>query len=112
VRVLDEALRLREQEYRGQRKADRKSVLGATKCRRVRVWDRPVSREGCGRRKQPIACQCEVSRLVALERLYRFRDEYKVAREEWAEGKSDVAFPSGTWWVVKFAGVQTREGPL
>lgn len=111
VRAFDEALRLREQQIRGERRAARKSVLGSDRCRRMRVWDRPRSPERYGRRKRPIACQCEVSRTAALARLRRFRDEYRAAREVWSEGRSDVAFPPGTWWVVQFAGAAIREGP-
>jgi len=40
--------------------------------------------------------------------LREFRKAYREAMKRWLEGERDVAFPYGTWWMVKVHGAAVQ----
>jgi REP element-mobilizing transposase RayT len=55
-----------------------------------------------------VAAKSKWQRIEALVRLKEFRAAYRAARERWLAGM-DVVFPTGTWWLRRFAAVPCEE---
>jgi putative transposase len=79
--------------------------LGRAGARKTVASDRPHKpRERFGR--SPTFSALTRSRwLAAVKKLRAFRTAYRAAYEAWREGRRDVQFPLGTWWMVERVGV-------
>ena len=111
VARFDRALRDAEHAAKQRRRTEGKSVVGVKALRNVRHTQMPRSREKWFKTKGHIACKCEESRKAAIAARNAFLNDYREAREEWAEDVSGVVFPHGTWWVCRFAGAPARGAP-
>ncbi|MFT6398026.1 MAG: hypothetical protein ACJAYU_002781 [Bradymonadia bacterium] len=111
VAAFSEALKEREWQYRRERRAQGKGLIGAAACRLVTPAERATSDEKHGRQKFSVACKDDACRVAAIARTRAFREAYFVALEEWREDVSGVVFPHGTWWVRRFAGAAVRAAP-
>jgi len=77
--------------------------LGSRAVRKTHVTARPSRRkERSGRNPTFSALSGQMWRR-AVKRLREFRAAYRRAYEAWRTGEPDVAFPAGTWWVVRCA---------
>jgi hypothetical protein len=70
---------------------------------------------GCPSRMEPrrnlrpqVASRSKWPRIEALQRNRAFIEDYAQARDTWRDGNS-VAFPSGTYWLRRFANVTVAE---
>jgi putative transposase len=55
-----------------------------------------------------VACKNKWARIEALQRNHAFIDEYRLARADHLAGR-EAAFPLGTWWLCRFAGLKCAE---
>jgi len=85
-------------------------VVGAARCKRVSPYKRATSWEPL-RSRNPVL-KAGQGMLKALQKgiaaLREFRKAYRKAMKRWLEGDRDVAFPHGTWWMVKVHGVAVQ----
>lgn len=102
---LASRLREREARHRAQRKADGVAVVGAKRLGQVAAGRRSSSWEAWFTLKPVIAAKLKSQRVAAIRVLRAFRDAYRAAWEAWRAGDRDRAFPSGTWWMARYAGV-------
>lgn len=86
----------------GQRVSGRRAVLSQS-------WnDRPKSIEPRRDLRPRVAGRNKWARIEALMRNHAFVAEYTLAREAWRSGVT-VTFPSGTYWLRRFAQVSVAE---
>ncbi len=113
-RKLTETIQHRSAEMEAvyQREAARRGrkFLGAKRCRQVRPFDRPRSREPRRGLNPRVAGALESTRIAAIRRLKSFWSLYEEARRRWRDGARNVLFPHGTYGLRVFAKVQCR-GP-
>ncbi|MFT4703937.1 MAG: putative transposase [Bradymonadia bacterium] len=95
----------RNEAYHRRRRRDAgRAVLGLKRLRQMRVGDVPKSRERWFQLRPAIAAKNKQIRMAAIQALKAFRDGYRAALQRWRSGELDAEFPSGTWWMVRFAG--------
>lgn len=104
VAMLEADLRERERVLREERKAEGRTVLGPDRCRQARLGDQSKSKEQWFRLRPVIAAKVKSERCAAIKALCSFRARYREALAQWREGRRDVLFPPGTWWMCHFAG--------
>jgi 1-acyl-sn-glycerol-3-phosphate acyltransferase len=71
---------------------------------RQRPTDRPDSQEPRREISPRVAAKNKWRRIEALLRNKAFQLAYAKARDAFKRGVTDVMFPEGTYWLVKFAG--------
>ena len=83
--------------------------LGRAGLRKTVVSDRPLKpKERFGR--NPTFSALTRSRwLAAVKKLRAFRAAYREAYKAWRDGRWNVEFPLGTWWMVERVGVLVAE---
>ncbi|MGB8331734.1 MAG: transposase [Polyangiales bacterium] len=102
--ALGALVRLRLTQARAELRRQGRSCLGRARVRKTAVSDQPATK------KQRFGLNPTFSALTrdawrsAVQRLRAFRLAYRVAYEAWRTGDRTVAFPAGTWWVVRYAG--------
>ncbi|MFT4706171.1 MAG: putative transposase [Bradymonadia bacterium] len=101
---LASRLGAQEAQQRRSRRAAGRGVLGLKRLRQLRVGAVPRSREQWFTLRPRIAAKCPAARIAALRRLRAFEQSYAVARAAWLDGALDVVFPSGSYWLPRFAG--------
>lgn len=104
VELFEEQLRERERQHREERRVAGRTVLGAKRCKRAALGQRSSSYEEWFQLRPAIAAKLKADRMAAIHALRSFRDRYRVALVAWRDGKRDVLFPVGTWWMCQFAG--------
>ena len=77
---------------------------GGSKALRVRVGEAPATREQWFRMRPSIAAREKAVRIAAIRALRAFREAYLAAWTRFRDGETDVEFPAGTWWMVRYAG--------
>jgi hypothetical protein len=87
-----------ERQRTGQRVYGRRAVL------RQAWWERPTSLEPRRNLRPRVAARSQWARIEALQRNRVFLVDYAAACDGWRCG-STVAFPAGTYWLRRFAGV-------
>jgi hypothetical protein len=87
-----------ERQRTGQRVVGRRAVL------RQAWWERPTSFEPRRNMRPRVAARSQWARIEALQRNRVFLVDYAAARDGWRCG-STIAFPAGTYWLRRFAGV-------
>lgn len=98
ARVRDvEAVAGEERRRTGARVMGRKAILSQ------RYTDRPGTREPRRDLSPRVAARSKWSRIEALLRNKAFREAYFEARARFIQGLRDVVFPSGTYWLRRFA---------
>jgi putative transposase len=117
----DEARRLLQAELERQLAEARKDVrkrgwrvLGPDRCRRVSPYQRATSWEPLRSRNPVLAAGRGMRRALreGMAALRAFRTAYRTALEHWRQGRHDVVFPFGTWWMVRFHGAAVGPPPL
>ena len=104
VKLFGDSLREREQQHRAERKATGRTVLGPKRCKQIAVGQKSRSYEQWFRLRPVIAAKMKADRIAAIQALVAFRNQYREALHAWRNGKRDVLFPVGTWWMCQFAG--------
>jgi putative transposase len=91
-----------------ERRRTGRRVLGWKAVLAQRPTDRPRSQEPRRQLNPRIAARDKWPLVEAIRRLKAFRSDYANRRAAWLEG-ADVVFPSGTWWLRKFAMVKCTD---
>ena len=81
-----------------------RGTLGPIRVRKTLVTDQPATRKPRLGRNPTFSALTRSTWLAAIQRLRAFRQAYRTAYEAWRSGEPSVEFPTGTWWVVRFAG--------
>ncbi len=79
-------------------------VVGRRRILKQNWQSRPDSEEPRRTLRPHFAAQNPASRVDALRRYRLFQESYQRARQTWLAGKK-AAFPAGTYWLQRFAGV-------
>lgn len=106
VREIRERVEAVEKRHGEERRATGRRVLGR---RRIldQSWRASPSTFDPRRTLRPrVAAKNKWARIAALQRNQEFIHEYRVSRKLWLAG-FPTTFPSGTYWLRRFAGVQT-----
>ena len=101
---MDQAVAKAAQERRekGIKLVGRKGVLG-------QQWNHSPSMREPRRGLSPrVACRNKWARIEALQRNRAFLDQYRAARADHLAGREAI-FPSGTWWLCRFAALKSAE---
>lgn len=78
--------------------------IGKKRVCKTPVSDRPSTRKERFGRSPTFSALTRSRWLAMVKQLRAFRAAYRAAYEQWRDGKWDVEFPLGTWWVVRHAG--------
>ena len=81
--------------------------LGRSRVQKTLVTDRPQTRSRRFGLNPTFSALTRAAWLAAAQQLRAFRLAYREAYRAWRSGVRDVAFPAGTWWVVRCAGAAT-----
>ncbi|WP_437774794.1 transposase [Sorangium sp. So ce1097] len=105
----DVAAELERQEAEAHAEAQRQGrrFLGPERASRVSPYERATSFEALRGRNPTFAVGREQgdARRIAGAAVRAFRACYRAALERWRAGVRDAVFPSGTWWMRMFHGV-------
>ncbi len=104
IKRFEDALQERERAHREERKRTGRTVLGAKRCKLVKLGDVSRSYEKWFQLRPVIAAKMKADRIAAIRALQAFRQQYYEALAAWRDGNREVLFPAGTWWMCKFAG--------
>ena len=102
--ALDALLASRLAQVRTRMRQQGRGFLGRTRLRKTHVSDRPASKKERFGRSPTFSALTRSRWLAAVKKLRAFRMAYRTAYEAWRDGKWDVEFPLGTWWVARYAG--------
>jgi hypothetical protein len=95
-----------ERKARQERQATGARVLGVKGVLRQRPTERPNTDEPRRALSPRVAAKNKWRRVEALLRNKVFQLAYAKARDAFKRGVTDVVFPAGTYWLVRFAGAQ------
>ncbi|WP_437874641.1 transposase [Sorangium sp. So ce513] len=100
-------LELLEAQAHAEVQQQRRPCLGADRASRVSPYDRATSFEALRSRNPTFAVGREQGDAwrIAGAAVRAFRASYRDALERWRAGVRDAVFPSGTWWMRMFHGV-------
>ena len=108
IEALRQRVRGMEDEAAEELRSKGRQFLGLKGLAKTLVRGRPKTErkgEKHGYRHPRIKAVVKVARRAALERLRAFWQEYREAWDDFRRGERPC-FPAGTWWLVKFAGLQ------
>jgi len=102
--MLADEIRSVETAVRNERQAEGRRTLGRAEVLRQQPTDRPQSVEARRQVNPRVASVNKWARIEALQRNKTFLAAYKAARDLWKAG-CIATFPTGTYWLRRFAGV-------
>ena len=108
--LIESRLHAAEVAAAGERRARGIRVLGRGQVLRQRPTDRPRSHEPRRQLSPRVAGVNKWARIEALQRNKTFLAAYRAARDLWQAGL-DAVFPTGTYWLRRFAGVPVSATP-
>jgi len=105
LEALERLLAGRLEQVRTRMRQKGRRYLGRAGVRKTLISARPAKpKERFGR--NPTFSALTRSRwLAAVKNLRAFRAAYRAAYEAWREGRREIEFPPGTWWMAERAGV-------
>lgn len=106
--ILSERIGSVEEAARSARHSQGRRILGRAEVLRQRPTDRPQSWEARRQLNPRIASVNKWARVEAIQRDRTFLAAYRGARDLWKAGVAAL-FPSGTYWLRRFAGVLVEE---
>jgi len=104
LRALGALLPNRISQIRAELRRQGRGFLGRTRVRKTVVTDRPSTKKPRFGRNPTFSALTRSAWRAAVQKLRAFRLAYREAYRAWRGGARDVAFPVGTWWVVRCAG--------
>ena len=107
--TLTQAVEAEEQRLREAVRCKGRSFLGRRGVLAQLWWDRPRGKEPAGRLSPRLACKDRSRRVAGLKALGEFVRAYRQARRTYREGKRDVVFPPGTYWLRLHVGVHCSD---
>ena len=105
--MLTEELELREADIRMQHKTKRHRIPGPKAALEQDPYAFPTGMEPRRGLNPRVAARSRWSRIEALRRLKDFLVAYAKALAGFLAGEREVIFPAGTYWMVRYAGVQS-----
>jgi putative transposase len=81
-----------------------RGFVGRTRVRKTVVTDQPTTKKAPFGRNPTFAALTREAWRAAMKKLRAFRLAYREAYQAWRSGAREIAFPAGTWWVVRCAG--------
>jgi len=106
--LVSDRIQAIEAATRERRQSEGRRVMGRARVLKQSPTDRPQSRETRRQLDPRVASINKWARIEAIQRSKAFLAAYRVARELWKSGTAAI-FPSGTYWLRKFAGVYVEE---
>ena len=103
--LVTDRVRAAETDHRERRRATGKRVLGRDAVLAQNPFACPNSSEPHFDMSPRIAAKSKWPRIEAIGRNRAFLEKYRSAIKAWLAGVVDVVFPSGTYWMRKFARV-------
>jgi hypothetical protein len=91
-------------QVRGELRRQGRGFLGPTRVRKTVVTDQPSTKKPRFGSNPTFSALTRAAWRAAVQKLRAFRLAYREAYRAWRNGARDVAFPAGTWWVVRCAG--------
>ena len=104
LRALRALLPNRLTQVRTELRRQGRGFLGRTRVRKTVMTDRPSTKKPKFGRNPTFSALTRAAWRAAVQKLRAFRLAYRQAYRAWRGGARDVAFPAGTWWVVRCAG--------
>lgn len=106
IASLSAAVARRESAVRPVRTGLRKAVVGGVALSYQQPPDRPQKANPPGKLNPAFSAVTREARRAAARALKDWRKAYREAYEQFKAGVTSVAFPPGTWWMVKFGGAR------
>lgn len=104
LQTLDVLLRSRLSLVRSELRRQGRGFLGHTRLLKTVVTSRPGTKKPRFGHSPTFSALTREAWRAAVQALRAFRLAYREAYKAWRSGSPDVAFPAGTWWVVRCAG--------
>ena len=104
LRALDALLKSRLSLVRTELRRQGRGFLEHTRVRKTVVTSRPNTKKPRYGYNPTFSALTREAWRAAVQALRAFRLAYREAYKAWRSGTPDVAFPAGTWWVVRCAG--------
>ena len=104
VEMLADELELREADIRLQHKAEGRPIMGRRAVLEQDPFAYPEGMEPRRNLNPRVAAKNKWQRIEALGRMKEFLRAYAEALASFLEGKREVVFPAGTYWMVRYAG--------
>ena len=101
-KMLNDDLAERESAARTRMAKEGRVFLGVLGVRAQSPFDRPKTHEPRRSLNPRIACRDKWKRVEAIGRRKVFLSRYRQAFTAWREGKTEVVFPAGTYWMRHF----------
>jgi hypothetical protein len=113
IHDMENAVRAAEEKARADVRASGKTFRGAARCRNVdhRTQANSWEPSGAGKGPSKILTHDEGRREEAREQLAAFLNAYALAFGRWRQGDRDVAFPRGTYRLVRSFGAPVTAVP-
>ncbi len=110
--LILERVRVGEESCATERRRNGTTIVGRKAVLAQRWSDRPRTREPRRVLDPRVAARSKWSRIEALLRNWAFRDAYAAARAAFIAGIGDTLFPSGTYWLRRFANALCEPHPV
>jgi len=104
LQALRALLSSRLLQVRSELRRQGRGYLGRARVRKTVVTDQPSTKKPRFGRNPMFSALTRAAWRAAARKLRAFRLAYREAYRAWRGGARDVAFPAGTWWVVRCAG--------
>lgn len=104
LQALEALLATRISLVRSELRRQGRGFLGPTRVRTTHVTNRPHTKKPRFGLDPTFSALTRTAWRSALRAIRAFRLAYREAYKAWRSGAHDVAFPAGTWWVVRCAG--------
>jgi REP element-mobilizing transposase RayT len=104
IQALEALLTSRLSQVRAELRRQGRGFVGRTRVRKTAVTDQPTTKKPRFGHNPTFSALTRGAWRAAMKKLRAFRLAYREAYRAWRSGARDVAFPAGTWWVVRCAG--------
>lgn len=104
IQALEALLTSRLLRVRAELRRQGRGFLGRTRIRKTIAADRPSTKKPKFGLNPVFSALTRAAWRAAARKLRAFRIAYRESYRAWRSGARDIAFPAGTWWVVRHAG--------
>lgn len=104
LQALQALLSTRLSQVRTELRRQGRGYLGRTRLLKTVAIDQPATKKPRFGRNPTFSALTRAAWRAAARKLRAFRLAYREAYQAWRSGARNVAFPAGTWWVVRCAG--------
>lgn len=108
--LILERLHEREQSIARNLRHQHRRFLGESRVLRQRWNEAPTTPEDRFTARPTFSSRSKWARVAQVQRNRKWEQDYARARQAWLEGRRDVLFPEGTYWMRRFVGVPVHRG--